>query len=128
VARLFGEDATSVQRWVRRFEQSGLDGLREGERPGRPRLLDARQWRRLQTDLRKGPREFGFGANLWDGPLLCEHLRKHYQVRLGVRQCQRLFRLVDTRYRLRRPLAAKADPQRQAEHKENSRRGRKTRP
>ena len=35
---------------------------------------------------------------------------------MSVRHCQRLFRLVDIRYRLRRPLVAKADPQRQAEH------------
>jgi transposase len=110
VARLFGEDATSVQRWVRRFEQSGLDGLREGERPGRPRLLNARQWRRLQADLRKTPREFGFEATLWDGPLLSEHLRKHYQVRLGVRQCQRLFRQMGFRLRKPRPQVAQSDP------------------
>ena len=48
--------------------------------------------------------------------------------RMSVRQCQRLFRLVETRYRLRRPLVAKADPQRQAEHKKNSKPGRKIRP
>ena len=91
VARLFGEDATSVQRWVRRFEQSGLAGLREGERPGRPRMLDARQWHRLQADMRKLPREFGFEANLWDGPLLCEHLRQRYRVRLGYASANACF-------------------------------------
>src|SRR5713101_5854461 len=57
VARLFGEDATTVQRWVRRFERGGLEALREGERPGRPRMLDARQWRKLATELRRTPRE-----------------------------------------------------------------------
>src|ERR1700693_5119223 len=56
VARLFGEDATTVQRWVRRFEKGGLEALREGERPGRPRMLDARQWRKLATELRRTPR------------------------------------------------------------------------
>src|SRR6202795_3545340 len=48
VAELFGEDATTVQRWVRRFEERGLEGLRDGERTGRPRSLDERQWRQLQ--------------------------------------------------------------------------------
>ena len=43
VADLFGEDGTTVQRWVRRFEDGGLDALREGERSGRPRTLDAKQ-------------------------------------------------------------------------------------
>ena len=34
VAQLFGEAATTVQRWVGRFEAGGLDALREGERVG----------------------------------------------------------------------------------------------
>jgi Winged helix-turn helix len=32
VAELFGENGTTVQRWVQRFEDGGLDALREGER------------------------------------------------------------------------------------------------
>jgi transposase len=110
VAELFGENGTTVQRWVRRFEQDGLDALREGERPGRPRRLDARQWRKLQGDLRKIPREFGLAATLWDGPVLSEHLRRHYKVQIGVRQCQRLFRQMDFRLRKPRPQVAQADP------------------
>ena len=41
--------STTVQRWVRRFEQGGLEALREGERSGRPSALDAAQWRKLQV-------------------------------------------------------------------------------
>jgi len=67
VGTLFGEAATTVQRWVRRFEESGFAGLREGERTGRPRSLDERSWRRIETDLRKSPDAFGLQANLWDG-------------------------------------------------------------
>jgi transposase len=42
VAETFGENPRTVQRWVKRFEEHGLDGLREGERPGRPATLDAK--------------------------------------------------------------------------------------
>ena len=38
VAELFGEDRRTVQLWVKTFETHGLDGLREGERPGRPKI------------------------------------------------------------------------------------------
>src|SRR5258706_13296384 len=58
VADLFGEDGTTVQRWVRRFEEAGLMGLREGKRSGRPRMLDAGAWRKLVDDLLKSPRDF----------------------------------------------------------------------
>jgi len=107
---LFGEDGTTVQRWVRRFEDGGLDALREGERAGRPRALDAKQWRSLQGDLPKTPRDFGLPATLWDGPVLSEHLRRRYAVDLGVRQCQRLFRQMQFRLRKPRPQVAQSDP------------------
>lgn len=92
VAGLFGEDDTTVQRWVRRFEQGGLWALREGRRSGRPRTLSPEQWNGLQADLRKSPQEFGLTAALWDGPSLSRHLGHRYGVELSVRQCQRIFR------------------------------------
>ena len=110
VGQLFGENGTTVQRWVRRFEDGGLDAVREGERVGRPRTLDTAQWRKLQADLRKSPEVFGLAANLWDGPVLSEHLRQRYRVDLGVRQCQRLFRQMGFRLRKPRPQVAQADP------------------
>jgi transposase len=110
VAELFDEDGTTVQRWVRRFEQGGLEALREGERSGRPRMLEAAQWRKLQSDLRKSPRDFDLAATLWDGPVLSEHLRRRYSVDLGVRQCQRIFRQMGFRLRKPRPQVAQSDP------------------
>jgi transposase len=110
VAELFGEDGTTVQRWVRRFEEGGLDGLRDGERAGRPRTLDVKDWKRLEVDLRKTPRDFGLAATLWDGPVLSEHLRLRYGVDLGIRQCQRLFRQMGFRFRKPRPQVAQSNP------------------
>ncbi|MFN8915007.1 helix-turn-helix domain-containing protein [Roseateles sp.] len=110
VGTLFGEAATTVQRWVRRFEESGFAGLREGERTGRPRSLDERSWRRIETDLRKSPEAFGLQANLWDGPVLSEHLQRNYGITLGVRQCQRMFRQMGFRLRKPRPQVAQSDP------------------
>lgn len=92
VAVIFGEDDTTVQRWVRRFEQGGLWALRDGPRSGRPRTLGTTQWQDLQADLAKCPQEFGLAATAWDGPSLSLHLRYRYGVELGVRQCQRIFR------------------------------------
>ena len=114
VAGLFGEDARTVQRWVQRFDERGFEGLREGDRAGRPRSLQARQWRRLERDLRRNPREYGHDQNLWDGKLLGEHLRERYRISLGVRQCQRIFSQMGFRLRKPRPQVAQSDPVRVA--------------
>ena len=91
VAQLFGEDTRTIQRWVKRFEEYGFDGLREGDRSGRPRSLNAVQYESLGRDLRRSPRDFGYARNLWNGKILGEHLKSYYGVTLGVRQCQRIF-------------------------------------
>jgi transposase len=120
VAHLFAEDVRTIQRWVKRFEQHGLEGLREGERPGRPRSLDEKQWKALSRDLRRNPREFGLEQNLWDGKILGEHIRARYGVTLGVRQCQRVFGDMGFRLRKPRPQVAQSDPVKVAAVKKTS--------
>ena len=128
VASLFGDSPRTVVNWVRRFDGRGLAGLAEGNHSGRPTRLSAEQLEEVRSLVRQPPAQTEIDANLWDGKTLRVCLRKRFQVQMSVRQCQRLFRLVDTRYRLRRPLVAKADPRRQAEHKKNSKLGHTTQP
>jgi len=117
VARLLGDAPRTVENWVKGFEQDGLMALAEAPGRGRkPRLTEAHltevgQW------LRNKPQAKGLEGNLWDGPKLSTCLQNHFQITLGVRQCQRLFRQLHFRYRLPRPEVAKADPERQKAHK-----------
>ena len=127
-AGFFGDSPRTLANWVHHFDQRGLAGLAEGNHSGRPARLSAEQLEEVRAWVRQPPAAVGVNANLWDGRSLSAGVQQRFGVTLSVRQCQRLFRLVETRYRLRRPLVAKADPQRQAEHKKNSRRGRKIRP
>lgn len=110
VARLFGEDRRTIQRWVKKFQKSGFEGLREGGHTGRPNKLGVKQLETVAADLRKKPRDFGHKQNLWDGKVLSEHLKKRYHVKLGVRQCQRMFSRLGFRLRKPRPQVAQSDP------------------
>jgi len=117
VADWLGQDARTVQRWVKRFETRGFAGLREGQRPGRPGQLSSKQWDLIDQQLRQDPRQLGYRQNLWDGRLLAHHLAKTQGVRLGARQCQRLFHRLGFRLRKPRPVIAQADPLAQAAFK-----------
>jgi len=117
VADLLGQNPTTVQRWVGRFNEKGFAGVYEGERPGRPRSLNEEQWTKLGEDLRKRPRDFDYEQNLWDGKMLSHHLQCSYGVKLGARQSQRIFRKMGFRRRKPRPLIAKADPEAQEDFK-----------
>jgi transposase len=119
VARLLGDAPRTVEYWVHRFEEGGLAGLREGERPGRPPRLDEKRIQEINRVLRGKPSDAGMKVNLWDGKTLSAWVEKEYGVELGVRQCQRLFRQLDFRLRKPRPVLAKGDPKRQKAHKKN---------
>lgn len=110
VGEMFGQSPTTIQRWVKRFNESGFAGLRDGERPGRPRLMTEKQWDHMEKDVRRPPSDFNFIQSFWDGKLLSEHLQKKYKVEIGVRQCQRMFKMMGFRLRKPRPVIANANP------------------
>ncbi len=120
VARLLADAPRTVEYWVHRFEQRGLGGLVEGERPGRPTRLSAEQLEQINTILRQTPREVGLTGTLWDGKTLSAFIRMRFGIDIGVRQCQRLFRQFGFRRRKPRPMLAQADPEIQESHKKNS--------
>lgn len=121
VARLLGDAPRTVAYWVQRFEEEGLAGLAEGDRPGRPRRLSPEQLQKISAALRGNPMDYRLGVNLWDGKTLSEFIAKEWKITLGVRQSQRLFRQLGFRIRKPRPMIAGADPVAQGEYKKTKR-------
>ena len=120
VARLLGDAPRTIEYWVGRFQQAGLDGLLEGEHPGRPARLTSEQLAGVNRALRDTPVLSGMGVNLWDGKTLSAWIDKEYGVHLGTRQCQRLFRQLNFRLRKPRPMIAGASKTRKKSFKKNS--------
>lgn len=125
VSELLGDAPRTVAYWVRRFERDGLGGLTEEERPGRPRRLSEEQIQSIDAVLRGQPVDFGLTGNLWDGKTLSAYLERQWDVSLGTRQCQRLFRQLGFRLRKPRSLIAKASPEEQARVKKTPPAGKK---
>jgi len=118
-AALLGDSPRTVQYWVRRFEEEGLSGLVDDERRGRPRRLNEEQLDRIASVLRDSPSQAGMPANLWDGKTVSAFILKEWNIVLGVRQCQRLFRQLGFRFRKPRPVIAHAKPEEQQRFKKN---------
>jgi transposase len=122
VAAILGDAPRTVQYWVHRFEEDGLQGLAEHDRPGRPARLSVVQRAHLERVLRQPPSAAGFAGAIWDGKTLAAYVQRRFDLTLGVRQCQRLFRHWGFRLRKPRPVIAQADPERHEAAKKNSRR------
>ena len=117
VSELLGDAPRTVAYWIHRFERDGLGGLTEEERTGRPRRLSEKQIRSIDEALRGQPTDFGLAGTLWDGKTLSAYLKSRWDVNLGTRQCQRLFRKLGFRLRKPRSLIAHASPEEQAQVK-----------
>ncbi|MET3131245.1 transposase [Oxalobacteraceae bacterium GrIS 1.11] len=86
VAALFGDDPRTVQRWVRKVEAAGIDGLRERTHSGRHAALSAAQMGELACALEAGP------PQAWNGTLLRAEIGRRFGVSLSARHCQRLHK------------------------------------
>ena len=127
VAELLGDSPRTVAYWVRRFETDGLAGLTEDDKSGRPRRLNDEQIETIDAALRMTPGDFALSGNLWDGKTLSAFVKRKWDIHLGTRQCQRLFRQLGFRLRKPRPLIARANAEEQAQVKKTPKAGKKLR-
>lgn len=117
VSKILGDSPRIIEYWVKEFNENGFEGLREEKRSGRPSVIDDTILSNIDSDLKQNPTSFGYKQNLWDGKMLSHHLRDKYHIKLGVRQCQRLFNRLDFRLRKPRPVIAKSDDEAKTELK-----------
>ena len=117
VFRGLGDSPRTVQYWVRRFHEEGLAGLAEGDRPGRPRRFTEAQMRFVESALRRSPYDVGLSVGIWNGETLSAYLQHQFEIDLGVRQCQRLFRQLGFQLRQPRPVPIEVPPKVKAAHR-----------
>ena len=118
-ATMLGDSERTVRYWVQQFNEEGLQGLIDSERLGRPSRLSDRHMDQIGKTLRQSPNEVGLAGGIWDGKTVSAYIKKNYEIDMGVRQSQRLFRLLGFRLRKPRPLIAHADPEEQRKFKKN---------
>ncbi|MES3030921.1 MAG: helix-turn-helix domain-containing protein [Patescibacteria group bacterium] len=86
-ARLYGNSERIVAYWLKRFEEHGINGLREGARSGRPSTLTPKQLRAVQSFVRAAQSKNEDAT----GPSLAAFLKSTFKVSLTKRQCRRIL-------------------------------------
>jgi transposase len=76
--------------------------------------LSEKQIQSIDAALHMPPTVFGLTGNLRDGKTLSAFVKSKWDVSLGTRQCQRLFRQLGFRLRKPRPVIANASAEEQA--------------
>jgi transposase len=92
VAELFDVSRWSAVKWIQKMNEHGVQGINEGQRPGRPSRMDEDIEKDLEKALSRDPREFGLKRNRWDGMVVVEYVERIHGVKIKVRQAQRWIR------------------------------------
>jgi len=72
----------NVRKWIHRFNQRGIDGLRSGKSPGRPPLFTDTQREKITRIASMEPRALGLHFSRWSLQRLRQYLIEH-----GIVQC-----------------------------------------
>lgn len=122
VSKTYGISSVTLQRWVHRFNEEGIDGLRDRPKKGRPKRLTDEQKETLKKELTSSPISMGYRQGHWDGKLLSFHLKEKYDVSFKVRRCQMLFHELGFSLQRPRKVPVGGDPEQREAFKKNSKR------
>lgn len=100
ISEVLGPTRMSLNRWIHGVNEEGLKSLIPQPKPGRPARLTQDVRRDLEKHLEDSPQEFGLNRVQWDGPALVVHLKRHFGIKLKVRQAQQWMHQLG--YRLKR--------------------------
>lgn len=123
-----GFTKAAVTGWVKTVDEKGFEALRSQQRPGRPSKLTEDQLKQIDAAIQSDPRDYGI--KVWDGPSLSAYIKKQFDVDIGVRQCQRLFRSLGYSHIRPQPYPSKGyeDTEERVSFKKNAPKSKKTTP
>ena len=121
-ARLAGMDRQTLRDWVIRFNEQGIDGLRDRPKSGRPPWLDEGQMASLRALVLRGPDPERDGVSTWRAKDLCRIVEARFGVAYSENGMLRLLHDLGLSWQKTRPIHPEADLKAQARFKKKSRR------
>ena len=109
-ARLAGMTGQTLGDWVHRYNEEGVEGLRDRPRSGRPCALDEGQQAALKALVLRGPDLNKDGCIAWRARDLCDVVERRFGVRYREAGMLRLLKGLDLSWQKARPVHPEADP------------------
>jgi len=111
IAQVLKAPRSAISLWLRNYEEHGLEGLLEGQRPGRPPELTSRQCSTLADIVESGPLAYGFLSGVWTSPILARVIREEFGVQYHPGHVRKLLHQLGFSVQRPKRMLAKADEQ-----------------
>jgi transposase len=115
---LYNTSFKQITNWVHRFENEGIDGLRDKEGRGRTARLQVDQRTRLSALLKENPEKHGYNSATWTGPMLIEWIEKEYGIIYKKAQIYNILKSLGFSYQKGRGIFPETDTEKQEVFKE----------
>lgn len=117
---LYNTSFKQITKWVHRFEEEGLEGLRDKPGRGRKSLLSPEQRTRLSELIAKeSPLDYGYNTDTWTGPLLIDWIDNKFNISYKKAQIYNIIKSLGFSCQKSRGIYPEANPDAQEAFKEN---------
>jgi transposase len=109
IAEILKVHRSKVNLWLCRWQEHGITGMLEGQRPGRPNRLSGEQHQTLADILDSGPVSYGFNSGVWTCPMVSRVIEEEFSVSYHPAHVSRI--LHELRFSVQRPkkILSRAD-------------------
>lgn len=115
-----GMDRQSLRDWAHRFNDAGIEGLRDRPRTGRPTRLSEGQLASFKALVLRGPDIERDGVSRWTARDLCRIVEDKHGVTYSENGMLTLLKSLDLSWQKTRPVHPCADPRVRATFKKTS--------
>jgi len=115
---LYNTSFKQITNWVHRFEQEGVEGLRDKEGRGRIARLTEAQRNRIGSLLNESPELHGYNSATWTGPMLIEWIEKEYNISYKKAQIYNIIKALGFSYQKGKGIFPEANAEQQEAFKE----------
>lgn len=109
ISEVLKSPRSAVSLWLKNYEGHGLEGILEGQRPGRPPELTPQQQTTLADIIESGPVAYGFLSGVWTSLMVARIIRGEFGVEYHPGHVRKI--LHELGFSVQRPkrILAKAD-------------------
>ncbi len=80
ISEILNISRSKVSEWLKIYDEQGLEGLKEGERSGRPSRLSDAQKIILCDIIDSGPISFGYSSGIWTSKRIAQAIYEEFGV------------------------------------------------
>jgi len=106
----------TIINWVHRFNQNGIEGLIDKEKPGRKSRLTEEQKQEIKDILlNKSPEDFSYNSATWTGALMLDYIENNYQIKYKKAQIYNIFEELGLSFQKGKGVYPESNPEKRKE-------------